>query len=191
MKRLLALVLTLTVCLSFAGCGEGLEQLGQQLGEMGQLMGDAMDGVQNPDQEKTFTNNGATLTLNTSFLDFTKTEKNAGEYAFLYANDSIGILAIEENKQDLFAEFSEMDVQGYADLIAQLYTLGVTAEQKDGFWTYTYETTTDDVSQTFLCVFHETETAFWNIQSYCETELYAENQEAMWKYLTSATFSAG
>lgn len=191
MKKLLTLILVLTLCLCFTGCGESLQQLGEQLEDVGQVMDDAIDAVQNPDQEKTFTNNGVTLTLDTSFLDFTETDKNTEEYPFLYASDAIGILAIEENKQELFDMFGEMDVHGYADLIAELYELDVTAEQKDGFWFYTYETTSDGTSQTFLCVFCETETEFWNLQSYCETALYPENQEAMWKYLTSITFTAG
>lgn len=189
MKKLLTLILVLTLCLSFTGCGESLKELGQQLEDMGEVLDDAIDAVQEPDQEKTFTNNGVTLTLNTSFLDFTNTEKNTEEYAFLYASDTIGILSIEENKQELFDMFGEMDVQGYADLIAELYELDVTAEQKDGFWFYTYASTSNDVPQTFLCVFCETENSFWNLQSYCDTSLYPENQEAMWKYLTSAVFA--
>lgn len=191
MKKILTLILVLTLCLCCAGCGEALQELGQQLEDVGQVMDDAVDAVQNPDQEKTFTNNGATLTLNTSFLDFTNTEKNTEEYAFLYANDTIGILSIAEDKKALFDAFGEMDVKGYAELIAELYELDATVEQKDGFWFYTYESTSNDVPQTFLCVFCETETAFWNLQSYCDTTLYPENQEAMWKYLTSIVFAEG
>lgn len=188
MKKILTLILVLTLCLCFAGCGETLAELGQQLEDMGQVMDDAMDAVQNPDQEKTFTNNGATLTLTTSFLDFTETEKNTEEYPFLYASDTIGILSIAEDKKELFDAFGEMELQGYAELIAELYELDVTVEQKDGFWFYTYESTSSDVPQTFLCVFCETQTQYWNLQSYCDATLYAENQEAMWKYLTSAVF---
>ena len=191
MRKTLTLILVLTLCLSCTGCGEALQELGQQLEDVGQVMGDAVDAVQNPDQEKTFTNNGATLTLNTSFLDFTNTEKNTEEYAFLYANDTIGILSIAEDKKALFDAFGEMDVKGYAELIAELYELDATVEQKDGFWFYTYESTSNDVPQTFLCVFCETQDQYWNLQSYCDATLYPENQEAMWKYLTSIVFAEG
>ncbi len=191
MRKTLTLILVLTLCLSCTGCGAVLQELGQQLENVGQVMGDAVDAVQNPDQEKTFTNNGATLTLNTSFLDFTNTEKNTEEYAFLYANDTIGILSIAEDKKALFDAFGEMDVKGYAELIAELYELDATVEQKDGFWFYTYESTSNDVTQTFLCVFCETQDQYWNLQSYCDATLYPENQEAMWKYLTSIVFAEG
>lgn len=191
MRKTLTLILVLILCLSCTGCGAALQELGQQLEDVGQVMGDAVDAVQNPDQEKTFTNNGATLTLNTSFLDFTNTEKNTEEYAFLYANDTIGILSIAEDKKALFDAFGEMDVKGYAELIAELYELDATVEQKDGFWFYTYESTSNDVPQTFLCVFCETQDQYWNLQSYCDATLYPENQEAMWKYLTSIVFAEG
>ena len=182
MKKLIALVLALAMCLCFTGCGESLSQ-------MGQIMGDAMDSVQRPNQEKTFTKGGVTMTLTTSFLDFTETDKNTADYTFVYASDSIGLLCVEEDKQQLFSQFDEMDLQGYALLIAQLYSLDTEPEQRDGLWTFTYENTVEEQAYTYRCTFFETDGSFWNIQSYTNTADFAANDAVMWKYVTSATFS--
>ena len=173
--RKIAICLILCCCLLFTACDAA-------------LLGDALDAVQNPNQEKSFTNAGATLKLTTSFLDFTNTSQNS-EYNFMYASDTIGILGIQENKEELFDAFGTMDLEGYANLIAELYEIDATAENKNGFWTFSYTTPADGVEQTFVCVFYETETDFWNVQGYCESSLYAENKDALWQYLTSVTFA--
>lgn len=175
-KAIKLLAILLTFCLLLTGC------------ELG-ILKDAFEAANNGGKEKAFTNAGVTVTLTTSFLDFTNTATNTGKYPFIYASDSIGIIGVQENKAELFDSFEEMDLEGYANLISELYDLNTAAQQKDGFWMLTYETDAADEPQTFVCVFYETDADFWNIQGYCTTAKYAENQEAIWKYLTSVVFA--
>ena len=126
-----------------------------------------------------------TLDLPDGFLDYSNTAV-AGDYAFMYVNDEIGILGVQENKEELFAYFEEMDLEGYANLIAELYGLESTAEQIDGVWSIAYEAEASGTSYTYVCAFYETEADFWNVQGYCETDKYEQLAEDIWQYITSA-----
>ena len=122
------------------------------------------------------------------FQDYSNTEL-AGDYAFMYMSNEIGIMAVQENKEELFSYFEEMDLEGYANLIAELYGLDSAAEQYDGIWSIAYSSDASGTSYTYICAFYETETDFWNVQGYCESDKYEQLGESIWQYITGVEFS--
>lgn len=128
------------------------------------------------------------IDLPDDFLNYSNTAL-AGDYAFMYANEEIGIIGIQENKEELFLYFDEMDLEGYANLISELYGLDDTAEEKDGFWTVSYTDDSTGASYTYIGVFYETEVDFWHVQAYCLTEQYEEKADDIWQYITSVEFA--
>lgn len=129
-----------------------------------------------------------TIDIPDDFLDYSNTTLASG-YAFMYANEDIGIIGVQENKEELYLYFEEMDLEGYANLIAELYALENPAEEKDGFWTVSYTDDSTGISFTYIGVFYETEADFWHIQAYCMTEQYEEFADDIWQYITSAKFA--
>lgn len=125
--------------------------------------------------------------LPSDFLNYTGTDL-ADEYAFLYVNDEIGVLGVQENKEELFAYFDETDLEGYANLIAELYELDTVPTQKDGIWTLTYSDASSGNSFTYVSAFYETEADFWNVQAYCMTKDYDKYSDDLWNYITNIEF---
>ena len=186
MKRILCLIIASALCCSFLGCGNTM----QELSDFGKVVGDAVEAVNNPSQTKTFTNNGVTLTLDSSFIDFTNTSKNDDNYAFLYANDLIGLVAIAEEKTLFSEQGDQWDLKAYGQRLASCYQPDAVIEKKDGYWYYETVIETDSGEKTAgLFMFLETSDHFWHIQATCPADEYEENQEIMWKYLTSIVFS--
>ena len=181
MKKLLIILCAAAMLFSLCAC-----ELLDSLTEYGDVLVDAAEANRNPGKIKTYSHAGVSFELPNSFLDFTGKEI-AGDYPFLYANDEIGILGIQENKAEYEAVLGQTDLRGYAETIAELYELDTTVTEKDGFITFTYETESEGEMQTFVCVFYETDTDFWNIQGYCESDIYPLNEDDIWEYLTSAT----
>lgn len=128
-----------------------------------------------------------TLELPDDFLNYSNTEMSEG-YNFMYANDNICLVGLQESKEELSLYFEEMDVAGYAELIAELYSTGNTAEQKDGKWTLSYTDDSTGESFTYICVFYDTGAHFWNLQAFCPTEQYETYEADIWQYLTNVTF---
>ena len=169
MKAVKIIVLVLTLSLLLCGCN--------------------LDTLRDMIPEKEYTHEGVSLTLPSNFIDYSSTSLAEGK-DFVFASDQIGVMGLRESKEDLVGLFGEeYDAHSYADLIAELYELGTTATEKDGFWTFHYTQEVDGTSYTYLCVFHETATAFWNIQAYCATEEYANLQDTLWKYATTVQFT--
>ena len=127
------------------------------------------------------------LELPDGFLNYSNTELSEG-YAFMYANDDICLVGLQESKEELFLYFDEMDVAGYADLIAEIYSTGSTAEEKDGKWTLSYTDDSTGEDFTYICVFYDTGEYFWNLQAFCPTEQYETYEADIWQYLTNVTF---
>ncbi len=113
------------------------------------------------------------------FIDYTGTPIG-GDYTFLYANGNLGLIGIEERKDE--AGYTVFD-----DYLAdQADTLGSELTQKDGFWTLTYIDNTQNESQTMLCIFYESTSSFWTVKAYCPEDVYSMYQADMWTYATSA-----
>ena len=150
------------------------------------IVGDAIEAAGDQVKSKTFTNAGVTMTLTSKFLDFTSTATNTEEYDFLYASEDHAVFGMKEMKADL-ADFGALTAQTYGDLIASLYALDVQTQEKDGKYTYNYEVEDEDGKLTFVCLFLETEDAFWFIQASCPSDKYAADQADIWSWLSSAT----
>ena len=177
-KTIRLLCLLLIGALLLTGCNAG-------------VIGDAIDASKTTVSEKTFTNDGVTLTLTTKFIDFTDTDTNSKNYAFFYASDTYAVFAIKELKADL-TSFGELDAQKYGDLLAVGYELGTTTQEKDGKYTLTYEVDEEDGSKlTFLCLILESQDAFWFIQASCPSEQFDTDKDQIWSWLTSATVTEG
>lgn len=129
-----------------------------------------------------------TLYLDPGFLNYSNTQAAEG-YAFLYASEEIGILGVQDNKAELYEYFDEMDLEGYANLIAELYELDAVATQKDGIWTLTYTSDISGTSYTYVCAFHETDADFWNVQAYCITEDFDTYEADIWRYISTVEFA--
>lgn len=134
--------------------------------------------------EKEYTQGDVSVMLPANCLNYSDTAV-ADDMTFMFANDNIGFLGIEENKADLFALYGEMDLHSYAQLIVQLYELDTEPVQKDGFWTVTYTNSTDSDVYTYVSVFHETSTSYWNMQAYSLESKYEEYAEDLWRYATT------
>ena len=134
--------------------------------------------------EKEYSCGDISITLPGNFIDYSGKDE-AKDKEFLFASSEIGITGIRENKKELYEMFGRMDTEGYAELISEINELDATAAQKDGFWHYTYEEENDGDKYTYLNVFHETSTDYWNIQVHCKSDLYTKNAETMWKYATT------
>lgn len=164
MKKILAVAVLL--CFFLCGCGIGL--------------GDILDQV----PEKEYSHGDVTVSLPGIYTDYSNKKEGEGK-DFLFAGLDAGITGVRENKQELYETFGQMDIQGYANLIAELYEKDTTAQNKDGYWTLQYEQEVDGEKWTYLCVFHETSSDYWNIQAYCRSEDFAKKEATLWKQATS------
>ena len=147
------------------------------------LCGCSLGDIEEKLPKKTFSEGDISIELPSTFKNFSK-QKMAEGKDFLFAGNEIGIAGVKDTKKEIEEMFGEKDAEGYANLIAELNELNTTASKKNGHWSFTYEDEVDGKEYTYLCVIHETSTAFWNIQVYCETDKYEENEDTMWDYAT-------
>jgi len=160
LKRIICVLL---VCILLCGCSTG--------------------NIEEKLPKKTYSEGDVSIELPSTFKNYSKQDIAEGK-DFLFANNEIGITGVKETKKEIKELFGEKDAEGYANLIAELYELNTTASKKNGHWSFTYEQEVEGKEYTYLCVIHETSTAFWNIQAYCETDKYEENEDTLWKYTT-------
>lgn len=135
-------------------------------------------------QEKEYTYENISVMLPANCLNYSGTAL-AGDMTFMFANDSISFFGVKESKTDISEMFGQMNLQGYAQLIAQLYELDAEPVQKDGFWTVTYTNSVDADTYTYISVFYETANSFWNIQASCKEADYEKYAADLWKYATT------
>ena len=133
--------------------------------------------------EVTYSRKGVSFTLPSNFSDYSELPLGT-QYAFLYAEPYIGIQGIEDVKADLSEEITSLEA--YAT--EQAAAFGTQAEDRNGIWTAVYEDQDQNEPQMIVCAFYETETAYWTIQSYCTSDMFETNQDAMWSYVTAAAF---
>ena len=102
------------------------------------LCGCSVDDILDKLPEKTYEHGDVSITLPNSFMDYSSQDMAEGK-DFLFANSEMGIAGVREDKKELYEAFGEMDAEGYANLIAELYELDASAAEKDGHWSFTYE----------------------------------------------------
>ncbi len=171
MKRIITFLTVMLLLLTcFAGCkGDSAPNYGPQ--ELQEPLPDELN----------FSKNGIHFTLPGDFQDHTDGILNQG-YTFLYANGSWGIFGTEETKNpELYPDFS-------AFVSAKASAMGVEAVEKSGVWTLTYRDDTKNEPETCVRVFYQSESSYWTVTAYCREDVYDIYQEAMWNYVSSATF---
>ena len=180
MKYISIIAVLLAMCLVFAGCKDN-EQTDKPAEQTPTAA--PADPVETESQEVTFSNNGAVITLPGTFTDYTGKPIAEG-YAFLYGEVMMGLRGIEDQKADM--DESVTSLESYAAYQASVF--GGEAVQQDNLWTLSYEDLSENEPQMFVCVFYETENAFWTVQSYCPSNVFENCQADMWNYVKAVTF---
>lgn len=168
MKYIRNLALLLALCLVFSGCGSS----------------EKSDDLAIENQEPVdFGRGGVILDLPEEFSDYSHTPL-AEHYEFLYASPFVGIYGLKDHSGGLDEEISTFEA--FTQDIAHRYNTEVI--QKDGISVISYEDLEQNEPQMIVCAFYEVGEMYWSICSYCPSDLFAENSDAMWGYVTSVTF---
>ena len=76
------------------------------------------------------------------------------------------------------------DLKSCAVYIAESH--GTQMEEKDGFYTFTYEDLEVNEPQMYVSVVLEAEECYWLISAYCPSDIYDKNAAQMWACITAA-----
>ena len=171
MKFVRISLLILAFCLLFAGCGNANMDI--ELPE---------DSAFEP-TEAPFSRGGVKFDLPEDFSDYSDLPLGQN-YNFLYASSTMGIYGMMDIAGGLDEEISTLDTF----VAAQAERRGVEATKNENCWTFSYEDLEQNEPQTFVCAIYEVDGCFWSIYAYCPTELFAENGDAMWRYITTPVF---
>ena len=155
MKKLILLLLLLSLCLS--GCGHESAAPSYAVDDL---------SIQIPEDY-----------INLSDEEF------AEGLSFIFGHDPIAVNGLREEKAVFAAYGLELDLQTYGNLLAKSNNVSSELTQKDGIWTFTYESG----DYTYVVTLWETEEAFWTVQAYCPTADYSKVKGAMWDILSSVT----
>ena len=158
MKKLTAIILLLTLCLSLAACG-----------------GEAL--VLTPR-----THEGITISIPEDFIDLSD-EEFAADLSFVYGLDPIAVNGLREPKSTFEAYGLELDLERYGDFILKANNVSSDLEERDGILTFTYEAN----GYTYVVTLWETDDAFWTVQAYCPTDSFKKVEKDMWQILSSVT----
>ena len=157
MKKTLKILTVLTVlCLLFAGCKE-------------------------KSAKRNFEKKGLQIAFPEDFVDYSETTL-AQNYDFLFAGDFIGVLGVSEEKSALPDDVT--DLKSCAVYMAESH--GTQMEEKDGFYTFTYEDLEINEPQMYISVVLEAADYYWIVSAYCPSDIYNENAAQMWAYITAA-----
>ena len=110
-------------------------------------------------------------------------EEFAEGLMFVFGQDPIAVNGLREEKATFEAYGLELDLETYGNLICKSNNVAGELEQKDGIWTFSYESS----EFTYVVTLWETEEAFWTVQAYCPTADYSKVQKDMWDILSSVT----
>ena len=155
MKKLILLLLLLSLCLS--GCGHESAAPSYAFDDL---------SIQIPEDY-----------INLSDEEF------AEGLSFIFGHDPIAVNGLREEKAVFAAYGLELDLQTYGNLLAKSNNVSTALTQKDGIWTFSYESG----DYTYVVTLWETEEAFWTVQAYCPTADYSKVKGAMWDILSSVT----
>lgn len=158
MKRTLTLLLVLVLCIGvLSGCGT-------------------------QEAAVSHTYEDLTISLPADFIDLSD-EDFAEGLDFVYGLDPIAVNGLREKKATFEAYGLELDLESYGKFVIKANNISGTLEQKDGIWTFTYESG----DYTYVVTLWETEKAYWTVQAYCPTENYSKVKKDMWEILSSVT----
>lgn len=162
MKKLISLLLSLCLIFGLSGCGAKEE------------------AVEEAAKEKTFQKTGFSITLPSGAED-TSVNETAEVTPFVLTVDGITVSAQEEYQSNYGYE---MTAEEYANALIDAKGFDSTVELKSGIPSFTYEKAAEGM--TYLCITQVTDTSFWLISAACASDVYPDNYDTMWKYLTSA-----
>ena len=145
-------------------------------------------GCSNLIESQTITEGELSITLPGTFLDLSEQAPVAG-IEFLYGFGETAVLAIKEDKAMLLELVPGMDAMQYAQLFVESNALTGTVEEVDGIPSFTYTAASGGTQITYLCGVFESSTHFWVVQAYCDSQDFADNQQALWSYLASVTIA--
>ena len=172
MKKLLLVITLLCLVLScLAGCGK--ENVGGTTADI-----NIIEPTEAP--VASYTGYGIKLSLPDNFQDATENTYYSEEFTFLYSDGYVEIFGFKVARGDT------ADLVAYAQSEAAEY--GTTASQKDAFWTISYLDNTMQDTQSCVSVFYDDGESYWTVTARCREDVYADNESAMWTYITSATF---
>ncbi len=123
-----------------------------------------------------------TIRIPTDYMELSDEEFAQG-LSFVFGKDPIAVNGMREEKATFEAYGLEIDLQRYGDLLMKSNNVRGSLEQKDGIWTFSYESG----DFTYVVTLWETDDAFWTVQAYCPTENYSKADKEMWKILSSVT----
>ena len=130
-----------------------------------------------------FSKKGLKITLPADFEDCTDRPAGRG-YTFLYAGPSSGVSGMEEAKDLLPGEVT--DLASYATFRAERYE--VQAAQKDGIWYSVREDLSSNEPQTYISAYFEGDDCYWIVEAYTPSRVYQDDPEILWSYVTAVTF---
>ena len=158
MKRSISLLLIFLLCIGLlAGCKEDTAAISYQFEDL-------------------------TIQIPEDYINLSE-EDIAEGLVFVFGQDPIAINGLREEKALFEAYGLDLDLQTYANLICKSNNLASAPEQKNGIWTFTYESG----ELTYVVTLWETEDAYWMVQAYCPTTDYSNVKNAIWDILSSVT----
>ena len=176
MKYIRIFVLLLAFCLLFAGCKKNDESKSNYP----QI---TPDQIGSAPTEITFSHNGVSMTLPSSFSDYTDLPV-AENYSFLYGASMVGIHGQEIGKDTVAEEITSLELYA-ADYASHM---SGEAEQSEGIWTVQYEDLSENEPQMYVCALYETEDSYWIISAYCPSLVFEDYSQDMLESVTSAVY---
>lgn len=125
-----------------------------------------------------------TISLPGSYLDLSDTVSSDAA-AFVYGYESIVVMATYEEASMLEAYVPGLDALQYAQLFVQTNQLDSDVTEQNGFPSFSYTTSGETSSFTYLCGVFQSDARFWVVQAYCPTDRFANCQEQMLEILSS------
>ena len=140
----------------------------------------------NAPSPKTFSSNGISVTVDTSFK-----EENDDTYLFSVYSKNVRIIATRDVISEL-AILDNMSLDGYAELIydARDYADKSEITHSDGltYFTYEYTNPSNDRTFTYFTSFYKTDSAFWIVQFMTYKESAEKYRPDIIKWASSVTF---
>ena len=153
MKKLFVLILVISLCLT--GCGVKEASVSHSIKDL-------------------------TIRLPAGYLDLSN-EVYAADLDFLFGKDPIALSGLREEKNTFASYGLDLDLESYGSFIMLSNNVSASLEQKDGIYTFSYESS----GFTYIVTLWETEDAFWAVQAYCPSENYQKAKDEMWRILRS------
>ena len=135
---------------------------------------------------KEFSFEEVTITLPSNLKDIS-TEVSG--FTFAVANTKVFVFGLRE-EFSLFESLGTLTLEEYTDLVLSANGMeDKTATQRDGYYTFSFESEVEGDTFAYLAGTFQAEDAFWLIQCSCKADDFAKNESAFIQYLDSVKFS--